>query len=43
VVSDDLPGMEEATRAVFPGAGRKLCLHARSRKRQDQGEALRLG
>jgi len=29
VVSDDLPGIEEATRAVFPGADHQLCcVHA---------------
>ena len=28
VVTGDLPGIEEATRTVFPGADRKLCLSA---------------
>ncbi len=46
VVSDDLPGIEEATRSVFPGADHQLCCvhavrNARTKvRRKDSAEVL---
>ncbi len=47
IISDDLPGIEEAISSVFPGADRKLCVvHAmrtsqRKVRRKDWEKVLR--